>query len=386
MMKKISLFIWLSFMLSLILGPSSGKDHFILGSAEGDGQLIYPGQIKEGPDGNIYVYDRSDAFIKVYSPEGKYLRRMGGQGQGPGEIQRADGANFGFTPAGKLCFTESFGGHRWITLMELSGELHKVLHPEINKVYGIGDSFALDDGGFLLEINYMFEPEMKEGYFLYRYPQVLVRMNSQGKIVSEIIKTNYFQTISGSSSGADQWLPFIPAFAWLSFKGDTVIFSDGLSRNLRVYDYEGKLTREIKTMLPDPEKVTGKDLDEWRRLRKEAVRDASWWNRFGKVVEKYRESVYDKKPVLSGISSTPNGNVLISGPSREGEKTKYWLVDEKGDTLVELDLSAGMLRISKDFIFFSTIDEEANLQVHALERAETESKDLLRVKDAESIK
>jgi hypothetical protein len=37
----------------------------------------------------------------------------------------------------------------------------------------------------------MFKPEIKKDYFLYRYPQVLVRIDSEGKIAFEIIKTNY---------------------------------------------------------------------------------------------------------------------------------------------------------------------------------------------------
>lgn len=34
------------------------------------------------------------------------------------------GADFGFTHDGNLYFSEGFGGHRWITLMKLSGEYH----------------------------------------------------------------------------------------------------------------------------------------------------------------------------------------------------------------------------------------------------------------------
>ena len=49
-----------------------------------------PDQIEEGPDGLIYVYDRMDPSIKVFSPEGTYLRKLGRAGQGPGEIQRAN--------------------------------------------------------------------------------------------------------------------------------------------------------------------------------------------------------------------------------------------------------------------------------------------------------
>lgn len=58
-----------------------------IGAFGQEGELIFPQQIAEGPDGNIYVYDQQDAFIKVYSPSGKFIRKIGGRGQGPGEIQ-----------------------------------------------------------------------------------------------------------------------------------------------------------------------------------------------------------------------------------------------------------------------------------------------------------
>ncbi len=57
-----------------------GDEEIIIGRDEGDSMLIYPQQVEEGPDGNIYVYDLADAFIKVYSPEGKFLRKIGGKG------------------------------------------------------------------------------------------------------------------------------------------------------------------------------------------------------------------------------------------------------------------------------------------------------------------
>ena len=66
----------------LNLYPSFGQEHFILGNEEGVGFLVYPRQIEEGPDGNIYAFDSSDSLIKVYSPEGKYLRKIGDTGQG----------------------------------------------------------------------------------------------------------------------------------------------------------------------------------------------------------------------------------------------------------------------------------------------------------------
>ena len=104
-----------------------------IGAFDQEGELIFPRQIAEGPDGNIYVYDQQDAFIKVYSPSGKFIRKLGGRGQGPGEIQRVEGVSFGFMPDGNLYFTEYFAGHPWITLMDKSGELIKVIHINIKE-------------------------------------------------------------------------------------------------------------------------------------------------------------------------------------------------------------------------------------------------------------
>lgn len=381
MIKKFIFFVCFSVIFNLIAYSSFEKEHFILGDEEGDGLLIYPSQVREGPDGNIYAYDRSDAFIKVYSPEGKYLRRMGGKGQGPGEIQRSDGANFGFTPDGKLYFAEFYGGHKWITLMELSGEFQRALHPEINEVFGIINSSPLKNGSFLVELWLGSRPERIKDYFLYRFPQALVRIDAKGNIVSEIIRTNHFKTISSSGSGADQWLPFFPIFAWIPLRNNSVIFANGLSQNLKVYDFNGALVREIETSLPEPERVKDKDLDEWRRIREEAVRDKSWFNRFGRVIEKYKKSIYDKKPNLSGISLTPDGNILASGPRREGENSEYWLFDENGNILTKTSLDSLRLRISKHFVFFSTTDEEGNYLVVCLKRIGSEIEDLSRLKE-----
>ena len=99
------------------------------------------------------------------------------------------------------------------------------------------------------------------------------------------------------------------------------------------------------------------------------------------VIEKYKKSIYDKKPNLGGISSTPDGNILVSGIWSEGEETNYWLLDEGGKTLAQISLDSLMLRISKHFILLRTIDDEENYLNICLKRRGTEKEDLLRIKD-----
>jgi hypothetical protein len=357
-----------------------GDEEIIIGREEGDSMLIYPQQVEEGPDGNIYVYDLADAFIKVYSPEGKFLRKIGGRGQGPGEIQRPDGVSFGFTSDEKLFFTEFMGGHPWVTFMELSGEFHKVLKPEPKEFFGVNRAISLSDGGFLAHLSFRGRPEKRKDYFFYSSPQELVILDSKGRIISRIKKTSYFTRISYFGDGADSPLPFRPVFLWCPFKNKTIIFTDGLSTKLKVYDYEGKLIKEIDTPLSEPEKVTKNDLDEWREERKRGFRDKAWYNRFGTVIEKYKKSIYERRPNLERISLTPDGNILISGLwDDEVQKINHWLLDEKGNALAKIGAEFSYLVISEHFIFYRTTDEEGYILIHCFKRTGAEKEDLLRL-------
>jgi hypothetical protein len=387
MKKRASFFICISLIFFPLISYSLEKDHFFIGREDGDGFLAIPRHVQEGPDGNIYVFDWGDFTIKVYSPEGRYLRRMGGRGQGPGEVQRADGAGFGFTPDGKLYFTEYFRGHRWITFMELSGEFIRVLTPEINESFGISNAVPLENGGFLVQFGFSSKPEMKKDYFLYKSPQSLIRIDSEGKIISEIIKKEYFTLISSVGDGATSNLPFIPVFEWIPFKGDTVLFTDGMSRNFKVYDYKGNLIREIETALPPPEKVKSRELDAWRQRREEFMmeRNPEWYSRFGRVIEKYKKSLYDK-PNVSGISLTPEGNLIAAGPVQFEEMERgYWLLDENGKTLAQMRLAVWGIRMCEHFVFFYSTDEDGNALVHCVKRKGSEKEDFLRIKDFSTL-
>ena len=366
-----------------LLGYIYAEEAVKIGTLGTEGELIYPRQIKEGPDGNIYVYDSMDAFIKVYSPEGKFLRKMGGEGQGPGEIQRNDGVSFGFTPDKKLYFTEFFTGHPWITLMEFSGKFQKAIKLDIKEFFGVSIAYCLPDGRFLSELNFSGRPEREKDFFYHRSPQEIVLLKADGGIISKIKRADYITRISYESRGADSPIPFSPAFAWCPYKQDTVLFSDGLGTKLQVYNYEGMLVKEIATSLPEPEKVTHKDLNKWRERRKEmyASRNPDWWNRFGKVIDNYKKSIYKEHPNISGIALTPQGNILISGRWDMGKnRSLYWLVDESGDKKAEVTSAARGISISKSFIFYRKADEDGIITVYAQKRAGSEEEDLLRLK------
>ena len=360
---------------------ASAQEVIILGAPGQGGELGIPGGILEGPDGNIYVYDESDAFIKVFSPKGQFLRKMAGEGQGPGEIQRRDSVSIGFTADKKLFFTEFFRGHRWITYLQLNGELDKVLKIDLPGSFGIPDAVALPDGGFLAEFHVLGEPVKQKDYFLYKSPIKLSRLDAEGKIAAEIRKAEHLTRISYRPDGADSPVPYVPSFAWCLDKENTVLFSDGQGIAIEVYDLGGKRLPDLQTQLPEPEKVRGKDLDRWREERKQGSieRNPGWWHQFGSVVEKYTQSIYKFKPLVSGLAATQEGSILVSGSyDYEDSSREYWLLDRSGKIVAQLRASAGRIVLSERFVFVVTSDAEGNIRVSCLQRTGSDKDDFLK--------
>ncbi len=375
-MRSGSIFLVVIILMSVVQ-PSAAEayeNHVILESNDdGEGMIFFLGQVEEGPDGNLYVLDLGDSFIKVYSPAGQYLTKMGGEGEGPGEFQRTDGATFGFTENGKLFFSEFIGGHRWVSIMELNGDLVRVLSPQLDVFFGVQAASSLGDGFFLVQFAFNSTPRGKGDYFLYDSPRSLALMDSLGVIVSEIVKTDFTSLISYSSNGGTTNLPFTPTFAWAPFGNNEVVWSDGMSPNLKVLDFNGKVVCELETPLPYPEKVTQSDLQEWKRERENQIksRNPGWWNRFGRVVEEYKKPLYDK-PILQSISTTPSGNLLVYGMDSFSNGFVYWLLDKQGKEVTRISADASNVHFSENHLLFVTYDEEGAPQIHALKHFKDE--------------
>lgn len=352
----------------------------VLGAAGTAGELVSPGPVQEGPDGNIYAYDEVDAFIKVYSPRGEFLRRLAGEGQGPGEVARRDGVSFGFTRDGRLFFTEYFRGHRWITLMKPTGELDSVVKLDQPASFGIAEAVALPEGRFLAEFHFSGSQDKEKDYYLYRSPVSLRLVGSDGAVGTEVKATEHRTRISYRPDGADTELPFIPRFLWCLLDDRTVLFADGTGPSVEVIGIDGRPLRNLASGLDGPAKVRSRDLDTWREERKSAIRarDPDWYSRFGSVIEKYTRSMYGVKPMLDDLAVTPSGNILVSGAWRPEKRSRACtLLDPDARLLARADVS-GSISLTRDFIFIIASDEEGNSEVRFLKRSGDDRTDLLK--------
>jgi len=81
------------------IGVDMGDSNLVMGAIEG---------VAYGPDGNIAVLDCALACVRIYSPEGEFIRQIGRKGNGPGELQSI--AFLGISEDGQICLTGDGGG------------------------------------------------------------------------------------------------------------------------------------------------------------------------------------------------------------------------------------------------------------------------------------
>ena len=63
------------------IGEMDGADEYLFGQVAA---------IAAAPDGTVYVLDRQGPSLRAYGPDGRYLRTLGRQGEGPGELKQPD--------------------------------------------------------------------------------------------------------------------------------------------------------------------------------------------------------------------------------------------------------------------------------------------------------
>lgn len=371
--------------LAMLLAQGSGAGdagHLVLGNQDQENPLLLlPRQVEEGPDGNLYVLDTGDAAIKVFSPAGEFLRSLGGPGEGPGEFQRIDGATFGFTPDGRLFFTEYYGGHRWLTLLHLDGTLDRTLSPQLDTIFGIAQAAALPDGRFLVQLALDNEVRAEGDVYLYAIPQALTIMDAAGALGPEIVHTRHIMAISTSPDGGTTTLPFMPPFCWLLDDEGQVVWTEGLSPRLSRYDLQGRQLPDLPTALPEPVAVTDRELDRWKSYRRAMMLEQypDWWERFGRAAESYHKALYPM-PVLARLTATPAGGLLAEGRAPlDGQEVPYWLLDPEGDLARSVTLPVFGLHLSAHHLLFFTSDEEGLTLVHAVARQPDEARALTRL-------
>jgi hypothetical protein len=197
----------------------------------GEIRLFKPGRFAVDAQGQIYIGDNSDMAIKVFDPQGKYLRAIGRKGEGPGEFTFI--GDMVPLPDGRLLVTD-FQARR-TSFFDYEGQF-LVSYPwkkNFLKVHlATESSYTLEEGVYTEEvrerwikkIDFAGEELMSFGKF--SFPEIKMVQVGEGMISTSVPWTPA-SVFAGDNSR--QWLYHCPGDQYL----------------IEVYDQEGKLFRKI---------------------------------------------------------------------------------------------------------------------------------------------
>ena len=96
---------------------------------QGPGQFHLPHSIAFDPDGKLYVADRSNKRIQLFTPEGGFLGQWTGMG-GPNDITRGKDGNY------YIAEQEDAGNPAYVCVRDAKGEV--LARMESRHVHGVG--------------------------------------------------------------------------------------------------------------------------------------------------------------------------------------------------------------------------------------------------------
>lgn len=220
---------------------------------------IIPGKIFLLDDQGYMYTDQGEHTINKYSPEGKFLLKIGQKGEGPGDIKRLGG--FGINPADKNIYvTEFFGGNKWISKFSTEGKFLETWKSNLDwkKWKGLWHiKFSREGNAFIEMITFK---EKKINDYLITFSDIcLLKFSPDGKQECSIFDLKIESSISDNNTGIG--IPFKEGYH-MDIDSGMIFLTENETGFVSIFDHSGNLKKKIPVPFKQ-EKITGKDKDDW---------------------------------------------------------------------------------------------------------------------------
>ena len=219
---------------------------------EGDIILYKPWLFLADDNKNIYISEWQDQVIKVFGPDGKYIKTIGAKGNGPGEFQRIE--SIVFTKDGKLVVTD--GVTRRTSFFDSGGKFLKSFHWRTGQY-----SFILIKSSSYVFGERAYQGTRQNSYFYVK------EIDFDGKEIrdyGDFKGENALITRLRSGGTSYSSLPVSPSSLFIGDKEREWFYHCLNSKYIiEVYDASGKLFRKIDRPY-DPVPFTKKDVEKYR--------------------------------------------------------------------------------------------------------------------------
>jgi hypothetical protein len=279
------------------VGGLEAADEYLIGD---------PAAIAVASDGTLLVLDAQVPAVRVYDPDGVYLRDIGREGQGPGEYDGPDG--LAILPDDRVLVRDP--GNARISVFDLGGALLEEW-PHSGG-FNTDRRYYVDDAG-----NSYVTALLERGLAPWEWTFGLVRYDPSGVVTDTLAAPTWeFEpaqvTASREGSSSVRAVPFTPQVSWtFSPRGH---FVGGLSSDYRIdlFLADRHVLRIERDRTPVP--VAADEAQERRRRIAEGLQRqyGAWrWN---------GPSVPDTKPPFKKLFASAEGDVWVV-LSTEGRAT-----------------------------------------------------------------
>jgi len=215
------------------------KEELSIGEAEGNEEYMFSraGDIAVDEEEKIYVLDIKESHIKVFNKNGEYLKTIGKEGQGPGEMRSP--RSLVITPHQEILVNDPSA--RKIHFFTLDGDFLRAVSQ--TKMWGFSSPKADRKGNIVA--GYMI-PDQEVTYDLKKFDSQLKDLFTI--FSTKVLKYPYLN-------------PFFPRCYWEVTKEDHIIWGFPDKYELNVLNPEGKL---LKKIVKDhtPIKITQEEKDD----------------------------------------------------------------------------------------------------------------------------
>lgn len=272
------------------------KEVWRLGAGDGEIFGMVTGVFRD-PAGNVCLLDNQTSELRIYSPQGKLVRKMGRKGEGPGEVQIAGGACA--LPDGGYAMVQSFPGK--LILFQPDGTPSGSIVPQMGG--SAGQSFLVVIGAraagshlALACMNQTFsQPEMK----MHR-EHLLGVFDRQGGLVQKILSADDDMDLSQGFKMSERSTNRYQG-RWTTASDGTIYSApDIYGYEIHVYDAQGRETRAF-----------GREYQTVTRTAQEKKEIEEIYAGFMRNAPNVTFIVEESHPDIQDVSVGPDGNLWV---------------------------------------------------------------------------
>ncbi len=310
---------------TLSLGIMEGDDPYMFYFVRGANRLS---------DGSIAMMDNGSGEIRIFSSDGRHLRSMGGQGEGPGEFRIG---RYIWVLPGDTLWVGDYRPWRYHVYLSI-GEFVRTV--EMNPRYlnaSLGGGVL--DNGTSVNIRNLFRRE-----YDFEVPQSrFVEMHSpDGTVIGELARLEANR--SGTWEGADVIMSTLfDPIPSVHARGNTIAIATAREPEVLLLDDELRVRRIVRWSDPDRE-VTRAYVQAYRerRIESRGGRNSENWRPSDDDAISDRRPVADVFPTVSSVQVGREGWLWVYPYAKPGETVDWWAFTPNGDFRCRLTNPTGL--------------------------------------------